>query len=231
MNINELKGSLPALLGQAVDIVEDFFESQHIFIPNNDRAEVLWEEHKLYDNWDNAMAYGLALIYGFDYDAIANPLETRVREKIENHPRVFFANEEISEIGNEILEAALVLIPDNKVKYDCKEKLKTRIQKELKDLLECWSLSLDSAYRPKFATPASSTIVLDDIFEAELCVAYAKEHHMAVLFTETKSCSSVEVLMMFQKAGFQINLQEVERFAPDGVELDPAIHCLFTRGE
>lgn len=86
-------------------------------------------------------------------------------------------------------------------------------------------------YIPKFKNDDSSTIILSDSFDAENCIEYAKEHNMNVVMENTKSTCLVEVMMLFQKNGFNHKLFEVEDYAPDGIKLSNKIHCLFEKSK
>lgn len=72
-----------------------------------------------------------------------------------------------------------------------------------------------------------NTIVLDKILGWEECLDYAIANQGNVLYTETTSVSSVEVIMAFQKKGYMHELYEVPVHAPDGMELNPKIYCKF----
>ena len=54
---------------------------------------------------------------------------------------------------------------------------------------------------------------------------------MNVLFTDTTSTSSVKVMMEFQKRGFIHKLYEKPSYAPDGIELESKIMCLFGKAK
>ena len=82
-------------------------------------------------------------------------------------------------------------------------------------------------YVPKFVENKTNLVLLDNIFDAHLCIKYAKEHNMKVLMECTTSTSSVEVMMLFQKNGFIHTLFEKEMYAPDGIKLPSKVLCLF----
>ena len=82
-------------------------------------------------------------------------------------------------------------------------------------------------YKPKFDKDNNELIILDNVFDAEYCMKYAKEYNMNVLMTVTTSTSSVEIMMLFQKNGFDYKLYEEAVFAPDGTKLNPRVLCLF----
>lgn len=88
-----------------------------------------------------------------------------------------------------------------------------------------------SEYIPKFKKNNSNTIILSDLFDAERCMEYAKEHNMNVVMVNTKSTCLVEVMMLFQKNGFNHRLFEVEDYAPDGIKLSNKIYCLFEKSK
>ncbi len=88
-----------------------------------------------------------------------------------------------------------------------------------------------SKYIPKFKKNDSNTIILSDLFDAENCMEYAKEYNMNVIMENTRSTCSVEVMMLFQKNGFNHRLFEVEDYAPDGLRLSNKIHCLFEKSK
>lgn len=82
-------------------------------------------------------------------------------------------------------------------------------------------------YIPKFDKDDQELLILDTIFNVEGCLEYAIKHNMNVLFTDTTSTSSVKVMMEFQKRGFIHKLYEKPSYAPDGIELESKIMCLF----
>lgn len=84
-------------------------------------------------------------------------------------------------------------------------------------------------YKPKFDQKDYSLIILDNLFDAESCMNYAKQHNMKVLMTTTTSASSIETIMLFQKNGFTHKLYEEEVFAPGGLRLNPRVLCLFEK--
>lgn len=87
-------------------------------------------------------------------------------------------------------------------------------------------------YIPKFDKEDKEDkelIILDNLFDAECCVEYAKNHNMKVLMTTTTSTSSVEIIMLFQKNGFNHRLYEKDVYAPDGTKLNPKVLCLFEK--
>ena len=86
-------------------------------------------------------------------------------------------------------------------------------------------------YKPKFDKDDNGLVLLDNAFDAESCMVYAKEHNMKVLMTVTTSTSSVEIMMLFQKNGFNHKLYEEDMFAPDGIKLSPRILCLFEKSK
>mgnify|MGYP003271461107 CR=1 FL=1 len=86
-------------------------------------------------------------------------------------------------------------------------------------------------YKPKFDKDDNELVILDNLFDAECCMEYAKEHNMKVLMTSTTSTSSVEIMMMFQKNGFNHKLYEEDVFAPDGIKLSPKVLCLFEKSK
>ena len=86
-------------------------------------------------------------------------------------------------------------------------------------------------YKPKFDKDDNRLIILDNSFDAESCMKYAKEHNMKVLMTVTTSTSSVEIMMLFQKNGFNHKLYEEDVFAPDGIKLSPRVLCLFEKSK
>lgn len=86
-------------------------------------------------------------------------------------------------------------------------------------------------YKPKFDKDDNRLIILDNAFDAESCMGYAKEHNMKVLMTVTTSTSSVEIMMLFQKNGFNHKLYEEDMFAPDGIKLSPRVLCLFEKSK
>ena len=86
-------------------------------------------------------------------------------------------------------------------------------------------------YKPKFDKDDNRLIILDNSFDAESCLKYAKEHNMKVLMTVTTSTASVEIMMLFQKNGFNHKLYEEDVFAPDGIKLSPRVLCLFEKSK
>jgi hypothetical protein len=84
-------------------------------------------------------------------------------------------------------------------------------------------------YKPKFEKKDSGQIILDNLFDAKDCLEYADRHNMNVMFTETSSSSTIEILMLFQKRGFRHTLFEKSQKAPDGTLLSPKILCLFEK--
>ena len=84
------------------------------------------------------------------------------------------------------------------------------------------------SYIPKFENGSNDTLLLDTPFYSE-CLKYADVHNLNVLYTETASTSSIEVIVEFKKCGYSHELYEVPAFAPDGLELNPRIYCRFTR--
>lgn len=86
-------------------------------------------------------------------------------------------------------------------------------------------------YKPKFDKDDNGLVILDSAFDAESCMGYAKEHNMKVLMTVTTSTSSVEIMMLFQKNGFNHKLYEEDVFAPDGIKLSPRVLCLFEKSK
>lgn len=85
-------------------------------------------------------------------------------------------------------------------------------------------------YIPKFHDEKKEVILLDDIFETMPCIDYAIRHNMSVVFINTTSTSSVEVMMAFQKEGFAHELYE-EKIMQGTLELEPCILCKFTPQE
>ena len=88
-----------------------------------------------------------------------------------------------------------------------------------------------SKYIPKFSKNENNLLILSDVFSAEDCLKYANEHNMRVLMECTTSTSSVEIMMAFQKNGFNHKLLEREVYAPDGIKLSPNILCLFEKSK
>lgn len=88
-----------------------------------------------------------------------------------------------------------------------------------------------SEYIPKFNKNDRELLILDNMFVADDCAEYASRHNLNVLFTETTSASSVEVMMKFQKKGYSIEMYEKDVYAPDGLKLNPKIYVLFTKKE
>ena len=88
-----------------------------------------------------------------------------------------------------------------------------------------------SKYIPKFDKDNKELLILDTIFSAKNCLLYADTHNMNVLFTDTTSTSAVEVMMDFQKSGYNHKLYEKLSYAPGGIELDPHIVCLFEKSK
>lgn len=86
-----------------------------------------------------------------------------------------------------------------------------------------------SKYIPKFSNNENDLLILSDVFSAEECLKYAKEHNMRVLMECTTSTSSVEIMMEFQKNGFNHKLFEKDVYAPDGIKLSPKVLCLFEK--
>lgn len=84
-------------------------------------------------------------------------------------------------------------------------------------------------YVPKFVENKTNLVLLDNIFDAHLCIKYAKEHNMRVLMECTTSTSSVEIMMLFQKNGYIHKLFEQDVYAPDGIKLSPKVLCLFEK--
>lgn len=74
-----------------------------------------------------------------------------------------------------------------------------------------------SEYIPKFSKYENDLLILSDLFSAEQCSKYAKEHNMRVLMECTTSTSSVEIMMLFQKNGYTHKLFEQDVYAPDGI--------------
>lgn len=87
------------------------------------------------------------------------------------------------------------------------------------------------AYRPIMDQDDPELIILNNVFDAELCLEYAKKHYMDVLFTETRSDCSAEIIMSFQKKGFLPELREIPVYAPGGLELSPKIVCYLKSPE
>lgn len=86
-----------------------------------------------------------------------------------------------------------------------------------------------SEYIPKFSKYENDLLMLSDLFSAEQCLKYAKEHNMRVLMECTTSTSSVEIMMLFQKNGYTHKLFEQDVYAPDGIKLSPKVLCLFEK--
>lgn len=86
-----------------------------------------------------------------------------------------------------------------------------------------------SEYIPKFSKYENDLLILSDLFSAEQCLKYAKEHSMRVLMECTTSTSSVEIMMLFQKNGYTHKLFERDVYAPDGIKLSPKVLCLFEK--
>lgn len=86
-----------------------------------------------------------------------------------------------------------------------------------------------SEYMPKFSKYENDLLILSDLFSVEQCLKYAKEHNMRVLMECTKSPSSVEIMMLFQKNGYTHKLFEQDVYAPDGIKLSPKVLCLFEK--
>lgn len=74
-----------------------------------------------------------------------------------------------------------------------------------------------------------SKLILEDLFETESCVKYAKKHVFDVLLTETTNTSTAEAIAVFLQAGFALELVEEECIAPPPhyTPLPPEIHFLF----
>lgn len=77
-------------------------------------------------------------------------------------------------------------------------------------------------------TIENDLLILDKTILWKNCLDYAIAHKLNVLYTDTTSTSSVEVIMAFKKAGYQHELYEMPVSAPGGIELDPKIFCRFT---
>ncbi len=86
-------------------------------------------------------------------------------------------------------------------------------------------------YVPKFDKQDKSLIILDNLFDTEGCVEYARNHNMKVLMTNTTSTSSVEIIMLFQKNSFNHKLYEEDVYAPDGIKLSSKVLCLFEKSK
>ena len=84
-------------------------------------------------------------------------------------------------------------------------------------------------YVPKFDKDNNELLILDTIFNAEGCLEFANAHNMNVLFTDTTSTSSIKVMMDFQESGYNYKLYKERCYAPDGIELEPKVLCLFER--
>lgn len=84
-------------------------------------------------------------------------------------------------------------------------------------------------YVPKFDKDNNELLILDTIFNAEGCLEFANAHNMNVLFTDTTSISSIKVMMDFQESGYNYKLYKERCYAPDGIELEPKVLCLFER--
>lgn len=84
-------------------------------------------------------------------------------------------------------------------------------------------------YFPLFTDGDTDMLLLDKTMQWIDCMDYAMKHNMNVLYTDTTSTSSVEVIMGFQKNGFVYELYEVPQFAPGGIELNPKVYCRFTK--
>lgn len=84
-------------------------------------------------------------------------------------------------------------------------------------------------YVPRFEKDDNELLIMDNVFEAEDCVAYADRHNLNVLYKNTTSASAVEVMNMFYKKGYTVAFIEKKRTAPDGTKIQPDIYVLFTR--
>ena len=84
-------------------------------------------------------------------------------------------------------------------------------------------------YRPKFTDDTYRCLLLDYVWDAERCLAYADTHNMDVLYTETKAADALKILMAFQKKGFKIELRERKNVAPDGLVLEPEVQVFLTK--
>ncbi len=82
-------------------------------------------------------------------------------------------------------------------------------------------------YIPKFDKDDKEMLVLDTVFALDSCLSYATKHNLNVLFTDTTSSSSMEVLYAFQEKGFTFNLYKERQFSPDGIEITPRLMCKF----
>ena len=83
----------------------------------------------------------------------------------------------------------------------------------------------------KFTDNNKDTLLLDNLFARDEYLEYADKHNMDVLFTETRSTTAIECIYKFLCCGYKPMFKEVRQVAPDGIELDPAIHILLWRDE
>lgn len=72
-----------------------------------------------------------------------------------------------------------------------------------------------------------NNLILDRTLEYEECLNYAKQNKLNVIYRETTSTLSVEVIMKFQNAGYVSEIYEVPIVAPDGTMLGPKVYCKF----
>ena len=79
-----------------------------------------------------------------------------------------------------------------------------------------------------FADKEKTTLLLNNYFATNDYLEYALKHNVDVLYTQTESCSAVEVIYKFIKNGFTANFEEVTRCI-DGIQLNPSIQVKFER--
>lgn len=122
---------MPELKGQVVDIFEDYLTDKEISIPNEDRDDAIADGEDTED---------LAIIYGADYDAIADEVEfvVNTRAKTNDVSIVPFSEEQFSELIDIIIQAFMNLIPaayKDEVSADIPQ-----FKKKLKVLFVNWQL-------------------------------------------------------------------------------------------
>lgn len=82
-------------------------------------------------------------------------------------------------------------------------------------------------YVPKFNISDNTTVLLTDLFHYKDCLDYAKRHNLHVLFTETTSTNSVEIISYFSDHGFSHEFIKEKVYSPEGLYLHDKILCRF----
>lgn len=93
--------TLPEFKGQIVDIFEDYFEELKIDIPCSDKIEAVN---------DGEDPDGLAIIYGEDYDTIADTIDSYISAKKSDNMPIKFDAQEMRAISGNIVDNASTLL-------------------------------------------------------------------------------------------------------------------------